>query len=291
MATKPKKRSSRASPKKAVAAPRAGKGKATKGLTRRASAATKKKAARKVANRPTTPRGAPKKKASGSKASKAARTKRPTARQISNAAWPTGAPALDASQFLTALPPMPDVVRPTKAALAKLGRRLPGGLLELFRQVGFGRFGQGFLSLFHPHQLDETLADWLGGFDPWRVPFARTALGDLVYFRDLRTTVATRSGAHDDSACDVTLVVARYRKAMLLATNVGHFVENVLGNSAALNALLRKDLFDGALARLGPPSADEIYGFVPALALGGSEEPAALERVKAHEHLATLLQL
>src|SRR5262249_33788285 len=149
----------------------------------------------------------------------------------------------------------------------------------------------GFLTLMHPHEIDETLADWLGGFDPSRVPFARTALGDILYFRDLRSGAAMLGVKGAESACDISVILARHKKTTVLATDLARFVEQVLGQPKSQKGLLRRDLFDLALARLGPPEADELYGFVPALALGGSEEAAALERMKAPEHLSILLQL
>jgi hypothetical protein len=97
--------------------------------------------------------------------------------------------------------------------------------------------------------------------------------------------------ADADRACEVSAVDVRRKRALLLASDLPSFVEGVLGDGAALVRTLRKDLFDGAVTRLGAPNADEVYGFVPALAVGGVEEPAALERTKAQEHLSTLLQL
>jgi hypothetical protein len=41
----------------------------------------------------------------------------------------------------------------------------------------------------------------------------------------------------------------------------------------------------------GPLNPDEIYGYVPALALGGDTRSARIERVKAREHLAILAHL
>jgi hypothetical protein len=205
--------------------------------------------------------------------------------------WIGDFPRLDPAPMLTALPPMPDVRIPTKASLAKLGHRLPPRLLSFFATVGFGRFGEGFLSLAHPHELDPTLAEWLGGFDPAHVPFGRTALGDLIYFRDLRARAVLLEVPNAATACDVSVIDVRHKRSFVAATSLDQFIGEVLGTPETLRARLRKDLFDGALARLGPPAIDEVYGFVPLLALGGVEEPHALERMSAAEHLAILFQV
>ena len=259
--------------------------------------AAKKKASKKapVEKRPkkalsATTKTKPKKKVP-KRVTRAKKPPRGSAAPIVSAPWPKNERALDPTRFLKALPPMKDVTNPPKAALAKLGNRLPRRMLDFLQAVGFGRFGHGFLVMMHPHELDETLADWLGGFDPARVPLARTALGDIVYFRDRRLHAAAIDHPNAAKACDFCVVDVRHKRTLLLAPDPERFVVDALGDSKLLEALLRKDLFDRALERIGPPELGEVYGFVPALALGGSEEPAALERMKAEEHLAILLQL
>jgi hypothetical protein len=50
-------------------------------------------------------------------------------------------------------------------------------------------------------------------------------------------------------------------------------------------------LFAPALKQLGRLAHDEMYGFVPALALGGAPTLANLKKVKAVEHLVILAQI
>jgi hypothetical protein len=50
-------------------------------------------------------------------------------------------------------------------------------------------------------------------------------------------------------------------------------------------------LFDRALAALGPLDHDTLYGFVPALALGGKAELKNLQKLDAHVHLDILSQM
>ncbi|WP_019331294.1 DUF1851 domain-containing protein, partial [Pseudomonas syringae] len=52
-----------------------------------------------------------------------------------------------------------------------------------------------------------------------------------------------------------------------------------------------EELFPPALETLGLLKADEMYGFVPALALGGPMELKNLKKVKTIEHLTFLSQL
>ncbi len=52
-----------------------------------------------------------------------------------------------------------------------------------------------------------------------------------------------------------------------------------------------KPYFDRALAKLGPLTQDEMYGFVPAWCLGGDNRLENLQKVDITTHLAFLLEL
>jgi hypothetical protein len=190
-----------------------------------------------------------------------------------------------------ALAPMADVAPASKAAIAKWTPHAPG-IAELWRQWGWGRFGDGFVWLVDPAKLEELVDRWLGGPSPHRVPLGRTALGDLLYYRDLRDRARALGmrGKQLAEACDVSIVDVRYKRVVVIATSLAEFARQ-LDDTRWLREVLRKDLFDAALPRLGAPARDQIYGFVPALGLGGAEDPAALERVQADVHLEILLQL
>jgi hypothetical protein len=189
------------------------------------------------------------------------------------------------------LVPMSDVVRPSSSATAKWAARAPR-VVEIWERWGWGRYADGFLWFADPQQLEETLDQWLGGPCEHRVPLGRTGLGDLLYLRDLRDRARALGlkGRARDEAYDISVVDVRYKRVHVLATSVAE-LEQQLALPAWLDGVLRKDLFDAALERLGPPALDEIYGFVPALGLGGAEESSALHRVQADVHLEILFQL
>src|SRR5688572_21273167 len=93
---------------------------------------------------------------------------------------------LDVAPCLAAFPPMKGRRKPKPEEL-ELGDAMPTTLKLFLEDVGFGRFGDGFLRVLPPRELEPLLAQWLGGSKPTRIPFATTALGDILYFRDLRT--------------------------------------------------------------------------------------------------------
>ena len=172
-----------------------------------------------------------------------------------------------------------------------LGARMPLEAARGLMAFRPGPFAGGFIRFVTPDVLDETLADWLGGFSPSRTPFARTALGDMIYVRDLRERARSigMTGTEAEAAHDVSVLDVRYKETRLAGFSFAEFAAN-LADPEWLAGELRKDLYDAAVDRLGRPGIDEIYAFVPALALGGAENPANLERSRADVALSLLLQ-
>jgi hypothetical protein len=176
-------------------------------------------------------------------------------------------------------------------SLEALRERMPDSAAQALVAHGAGAFADGFLQFAAPEVFDDTLAEWLGGFTPSRTPFARTALGDLLYIRDLRERASAlgMEGDAAEQAHDVSVLTVRYKATDVVEYSFGAFTRS-LSKPGFLADVLRKDLYDGAVGRLGRPDPDEIFVFVPALALGGSEDAASLERAKADVALSILFQ-
>ncbi|MER7672745.1 T6SS immunity protein Tdi1 domain-containing protein [Kitasatospora sp. NPDC096128] len=179
----------------------------------------------------------------------------------------------------------------TEFSVAALQERMPTEAARSLAALGPGTHFDGFLHLVAPDLLDETLAEWLGGFNPSRTPFARTALGDIIYVRDLRERARALGldDAEAEAAHDVSVLDVRFKRTSVLGFTFGDFASR-LSDPTWPAAELRKDLYDAAVGRLGQPGFDEIFTFVPALAAGGSQDPGTLERNQADVALSILLQ-
>jgi len=103
----------------------------------------------------------------------------------------------------------------------------------------------------------------------------RTGFGDMIYWAN--------------SAFQ--LVDVDYGEHSTLTARAEVLFEYVLCPGELLEKVLDEPIFKKALPRLGPPAPDECYGYVPAIALGGTHEPSNLKRVKLNEHLSILSQL
>lgn len=178
-------------------------------------------------------------------------------------------------------PPPPDALleRPVHPKLTWLIQHLPAG-----------RYAGGLLQISPPGTHARELEPWLMGRTAGRTSIGRTAFGELLVFRDLREHAASLGMEDAELACDVAAIDIHFKRMKVLSTSAEEFVQ-LLDDVEWQNAFLRKPLFDAVKERLGEWGADECYCFVPALALGGSEEAPSVERVNWNVHQALLLQM
>lgn len=173
----------------------------------------------------------------------------------------------------------------------ELGAGHPGPL-ELWGHLGLGARADGLLVVPDPEWLEPTLDAWLGGPAANRTPLAYTGLGDILYFRDLsqRARDLGLDEATIATACDVSLLCTRYKQVQVLAHSMAQFIEQ-LEEPAFLEDAFARSLYAAGVEHAGVPGSGQILGFVPALGLGGSEDPSTLQVQSAPEHWSILLQL
>ncbi|MFJ3469519.1 GAD-like domain-containing protein [Pseudomonas sp. NPDC090201] len=174
---------------------------------------------------------------------------------------------------------------PEKSTLDKYQGKLPGQLLEQWAEHGWSGYADGIFWTVDPAQYESVIRDWLKNSgipaaDYYHV-IARGAFGDLYLWEE--------SAGH---TLKISLCHARYYedKKSIPSTEFDQEIRMFF-------AFMDRDdndfddLFEQALKKLGPLKADEMYGFVPAIALGGPGEFKHLQKVKIIEHLAFLSQL
>lgn len=163
-------------------------------------------------------------------------------------------------------------------SLRKYQDRLPVELLNEWRDRGWCGYAMGQIWLVDPdNYLDvvkEWLPDWCEGEDRPPIVFARSAFGDLLI-------------SHEKSVGQLNVHYGRY---IDIGDEVDDFLEYSLDKSYVSDAL------DGTLAlkamkKLGPLAPDEMFTFVPALALGGSYDLQYVQKVKMFPQLSILVQL
>ncbi|EKT4523557.1 DUF1851 domain-containing protein [Pseudomonas putida] len=162
---------------------------------------------------------------------------------------------------------------------------LPDQLLQFWAEHGWCGYGEGILWMVNPQEYENVLASWMQSSalemtDTYHV-IARSAFGDLYLWGE-------KSGPSLCIFCNVSRYTYDPAERSPHAMNRAFRSFLLSFDQAYLDF---NDLFDSAKEKLGVLRPDEMYGFVPALQLGGPASIEIIEKVKAIEHLMFLSQL
>ena len=181
---------------------------------------------------------------------------------------------------------------PPTALIEKYRGKVPDRMLDYWQAYGFCSFGKGLFWTVNPDEYAPVLNLWLNGLTlPFKDSFyvlGRSALGNLYVW-------GTRTG-QSLTIYPMQGTVFPSDQSDQIADGKGDFLANRFFPNRKPDNLDRKDaqnlpLFKRALKTLGQLSPGEMYGFEPALALGGRADVKNLRRVNAVVHLTLLAQL
>ncbi|CAM3557788.1 glutamyl-tRNA amidotransferase [Pseudomonas floridensis] len=187
--------------------------------------------------------------------------------------------------FLENFSPVNERLEVPESSITKYQNKLPRQLLDYWAEHGWCGYANGLFWTVNPYEYERVLEHWLADIEGFQSGtyhvIARSAFGLLYVW-----------GEQEGYCMTISSCLARYsiRKSMFAVDNLD------LGVQAFFASLIIESndfdgLFKPALKRLGALENDEIYGFVPALALGGPIELNNLQKVKVIEHLEFLSQL
>lgn len=151
------------------------------------------------------------------------------------------------------------------------GDGVPDGLVPLYRELRPGPYGDGIFWIQEPATLRRWYAPKLSGV-PEAFPFARTSFGSVYLWLDR----------------EVNFVDVHTGRVFDVLPDIAQFLDEYLPSAEAREEDLLEGLHREAVAALGPPGQDEMFTFVPALALGGVAEVENVRRVKLPEQIAFL---
>ncbi|MDH0749152.1 DUF1851 domain-containing protein [Pseudomonas sp. GD03842] len=163
--------------------------------------------------------------------------------------------------------------------------KLPNQLLEYWAEHGWCGYGDGIFWIVNPQEYERVVDSWLEGTefekrDTYHL-IARGAFGDLYLWGEKTgfslkiTSVFSRCVIHDFEPTPEQMD----RKLQ----------DFIVSRKVDSNDV--EELFKPARKKLGTLRHNEMYGFVPALALGGSASLDHVEKLEAVEHLILLSQL
>lgn len=171
------------------------------------------------------------------------------------------------------------------AAIEHYRNKLPERLLNYWEHYGWSAHAGGLFWIVNPAEYESVVRSWLEGTafetrDTYHV-IARTAFGCLYLW-----------GETTGYSLKIESVLSRYCAYALGTTEDSlNRQSQIFFMNPSIESSDFLGLFSRARKRLGPLKSDEMYGFIPALMLGGSEQLENLEKVKTIEHLTFLSQL
>jgi len=198
--------------------------------------------------------------------------------EVPNKVKSTGEGIFD--KFVSLYKPADNLVKPTQQILDWYQDKLPGDLLKFWMAYGFGNYGNGLIKVVEPSDYMDSFYAWTGGRDYSKLPILVTAFGDIFYYRALSS---------DNE--DVSLLDIHYRNIDVCEYSLKDFFEKYIVNEELAAGLLKKQLFEQAVSKLGLLKPDDIYYFQPALFLGGAPETNYLSKGTGSVHQMVLFQL
>lgn len=179
-----------------------------------------------------------------------------------------------------------------ETSLAQWHDKLPPALLTYWREEGWCGYANGRLWTVNPDDYEDIKDAWLDGtplpnLDTFHV-IARSAFGKLYLCGE-------KTGASITIICPHNEILALKNQLKPRSLHDQDPSVQALFGVAKLNSLDYPDmngklLFERAMKKYGPLAPDEVYGFEPALVLGGSATLANLRRLKIDPHLHILRQ-
>lgn len=172
------------------------------------------------------------------------------------------------------------------AFLAKYANTAPKELIILWQEVGLGIFSNGLFRIVSPDDYQDFVDTYIEGkekYFEYLLPFMTTAFGDIfAWVKDIRQNeeysifINVRKGYWNLVTTDISLLFAHYIR-----------IKSCLEHYFAI----KDSDYLSLVKRLGTPKIDECFGFVPALALGGSKSLKNIQIVKMLPYIDIIAQM
>ena len=178
-----------------------------------------------------------------------------------------------------------------QAAIDKWRGKLPDRLLTYWKEEGWCGYADGLFWIVDPDDYEDLVDEWLEGSKLEQVDMfhviARTAFGKLYLCGE-----STGRSLTINCATHAMFALTRDFKKQDQRDrdiSIGAFL-GLSKDGCDLYDDSDHPLFARALETLGPLGSDELYGFEPAIVLGGEMLLENLRKVKLDQHLTILRQ-
>lgn len=151
--------------------------------------------------------------------------------------------------------------------------KIPEELIEIWTEVGFGTFYDGYLKIVNPHEYKELIDEtYFRGIIA--VPILVTAFGDIICWEENKY---------------VSMVKYKNGDIVGMCRGFDFYLDDIA--TGVYDEIFEMSQYREAVQLLGEPLYDECFGYVPLLGLGGSKDVHNLRRVKTREHIEIITQL
>lgn len=190
----------------------------------------------------------------------------------------------DFEYFLEKMGPAIDKRHVPLSSIQRYRGKLPDQLLSYWEEHGWCGYADGLFWTVNPQEYEPVLEAWIGDTpfmekDAYHI-IARSAFGDLYFWGEKtgRSLKIFAPGAYCYPAESIFVGEKMNLGVRIFFSMISRDRNDFAG------------MFEKAYNKMGHLKNDEMYGFVPALALGGPSTIDHLHKVKAVEHLIILAQ-
>lgn len=180
---------------------------------------------------------------------------------------------------------------PEDSFFSKNAGRLPSGFLSFIRQEGFASYADGIVWTLNPNKLGSYVNAWCNLLEPLSnaqyTVFGRSAFGDVYAIQEGSGKLVTVSFA--------TGIVWCQKNFSKPSKRFDAGLQSFFGSAYPKDFDIEDDsgasLFEQGIALFGSIGPNEVFGFEPALAIGGEISVAALRKFRLDVHIDFLSQL
>ncbi len=186
----------------------------------------------------------------------------------------------------------PNLSKPvSNGILEKYRGKLPDKLLEYWQEYGFIGLKNGLFWLVNPEEFDDVLELWIGDTevvkkDDYYV-IARNGFGNLYLW-------GTKTGFMYEIQCNTGWILEKDSDEEIINEGKSDFALQLFLVTSHIEDIdlddieTDKPLFDELVKKFGPLNDDEIFGFEPALFLGGEQTFQNINKLDLQTHLKIL---
>lgn len=177
-------------------------------------------------------------------------------------------------------------------AIQKWRGKLPDQLLKYWQDEGWCGYKDGLFWTVNPDDYEDLVGEWLADTPIERLDsfhaIARSAFGTLYLWGE-------KTGDSVVIACSINSIIALSSNLKRELDDPDFDIRAFFSNKTTVRCDIKdelgKPLFQRAVSKLGNLEPGEVYGFEPAVVLGGKMRLENLAKLKLDAHLAILRQL